>query len=235
MRALYLVLLVALCLPLQAGDPGNLERAIEMFRSPHPAARAEGSRLANKELRKLLAPLLNAMQDPDPEVRRRVREAILSLVPFHERATETQQERQLRMNRAQFEALKAWQVQIKKQKAVSIPRVQQQKDLLDAIKRQLVLRNKNTQKAARVLARFGVTGNFVNIANAGRGLRVDRVEKKSHAENAGLLPGDTILPVNASQFTSYEVFVNTLDPRRGWSGAKLKVLRAARIFQITLK
>ena len=68
MRALYLVLLFALCLPLQAGDPQDLDRAVEMFRSPHPAVRVEGSKVADKELRKLLAPLLKAMEDPDPEV-----------------------------------------------------------------------------------------------------------------------------------------------------------------------
>ncbi len=48
MRALYLVVLITLCLPLQAGDPANLNTAVEMFRSPHPAARAEGSKIADQ-------------------------------------------------------------------------------------------------------------------------------------------------------------------------------------------
>ena len=66
MRALYLVVLITLCLPLQAGDPADLNTAIKMFRSPHAAMRAEGSKIANRELRKLLAPLLKAMEGPDP-------------------------------------------------------------------------------------------------------------------------------------------------------------------------
>ncbi len=41
------------------------------------------------ELRRMLAPLLKAMQDPDPEVRRRAREAILGLVPNCRAALET--------------------------------------------------------------------------------------------------------------------------------------------------
>ncbi len=90
MRALYLVVLITLCLPLQAGDPADLNTAVEMFRSPHPAVRAEGTKIADRELRKLLAPLLKAMEDPDPEVRRRVREAILALVPFHDREAKAQ-------------------------------------------------------------------------------------------------------------------------------------------------
>ena len=88
MRALHLVVIITLCLPLQAGDPADLNTAVEMFRSPHPAVRAEGSKIADRELRKLLAPLLKAMEDPDPEVRRRVREAILGLVPHHGREPE---------------------------------------------------------------------------------------------------------------------------------------------------
>ena len=39
------------------------------------------NRLAERELRKLLAPLLKAMKGDDPEVRRRARRSILSLVP----------------------------------------------------------------------------------------------------------------------------------------------------------
>ena len=97
-------------------------------------------------------------------------------------------------------------------------------------------KNKNVQKAARVVGKFGVTGKLIKIVNAGfRGLRVNRVLKGSAAEQAGLLKGDTILSVNGTAFTNYEVFLKALDPRRGWSGAKLKVMRGARIFEITVK
>ncbi len=94
--------------------------------------------------------------------------------------------------------------------------------------------NKKVQRASRVVGKFGVTGKFVKVANAVRGLRVDRVLKGSVAEQAGLLKGDTILSVNGTAFT-FEVFLKALDPRRGWSGVKLRVMRGARIFEITVK
>ncbi len=52
-----------------------------LFRSPDAGTRAAGSQLAERELRRLLAPLLEALKDGDPEVRRRARRSILSLVP----------------------------------------------------------------------------------------------------------------------------------------------------------
>jgi HEAT repeat protein len=79
MRALAVALLLSV--PLTAGDKPSLEKAVELFRSPDAGQRAAGSQLAERELRKLLAPLLKAMEDDDPEVRRRARRSILSLVP----------------------------------------------------------------------------------------------------------------------------------------------------------
>ena len=58
MRALYLVLLIVICLPLQAGEAPELERAVSMFRNNDAAVRRAGSKLADRELRRLLAPLL---------------------------------------------------------------------------------------------------------------------------------------------------------------------------------
>ena len=79
MRALYLVVLITLCLPLQAGDPADLNTAVEMFRSPYPAVRAEGTKIADSALRRLRAPFMRALQDPDPEVRRRVTGPLLMM------------------------------------------------------------------------------------------------------------------------------------------------------------
>jgi hypothetical protein len=237
MRALYLVLLITLCLPLQAGDPADLNSAVEMFRSPRPAVRAEGSKIADKELRRLLGPFMKALQDPDPEVRRRVSESILALVPFHDREPETQTQHVNRLVLAQAQALKVFRLGVLKQRIVRIPQFQphQQKKLLDALQRQVVIQNKKLRKAASVVGKFGVTGSFIQVANAIRGLRVNQVAKGSAAEQAGIVKGDTILSVNGTVFANYEVFLTLLDGRRGWSGAKLKVMRGARIFEITVK
>jgi hypothetical protein len=79
MRALALVLLLSV--PLTADEESSLREAVELFRSPDAGTRGAGSQLADRELRNLLAPLLEALKDKDPEVRRRARRSILSLVP----------------------------------------------------------------------------------------------------------------------------------------------------------
>jgi len=79
MRALAVALLLSVSL--SAGEGSSLEKAVKLFRSPDAGTRAAGSQLAEREVRKLLAPLLEALKDEDPEVRRRARRSILSLVP----------------------------------------------------------------------------------------------------------------------------------------------------------
>lgn len=79
MRTLAVALLLSV--PLTAGDRSSLEKAVELFKSQDAGQREAGSQLAERELRRLLAPLLKAMEDDDPEMRRRARRSILSLVP----------------------------------------------------------------------------------------------------------------------------------------------------------
>ncbi|MHC4164470.1 MAG: PDZ domain-containing protein [Planctomycetota bacterium] len=79
MRALAVALLLSV--PLTAGDKSSLEKAVELFRSPDAGKREAGSQLAEREVRRLLAPLFKALKEDDPEVRRRARWVLLSLVP----------------------------------------------------------------------------------------------------------------------------------------------------------
>jgi hypothetical protein len=79
MRALAVALLLSV--PLTAGDKSSLEKAVELFRSPDAEERWAGSQIAEREVRKFLAPLFRALKDHDPEVRRRARWALLSLTP----------------------------------------------------------------------------------------------------------------------------------------------------------
>jgi len=90
MRAMAVALLLSV--PLTAGDESSLEKAVELFRSPDAAKRAAGSQLAKRQLRRLLAPLLAAMKDDDPEVRRRARRSIVSLVPGETNEPQTEEE-----------------------------------------------------------------------------------------------------------------------------------------------
>jgi hypothetical protein len=79
MRALAVALLLSV--PLTAGDKSSLEKAVELFRSPDAGKREAGSQLAEREVRRLLAPLFKALKEDDPEVRRRARWVLLSLMP----------------------------------------------------------------------------------------------------------------------------------------------------------
>lgn len=73
-----LLLLAALA----AGDETlKLDIAVKGFKSPDLAERQAASRLAQKEVVRLLKPLLDALKDPDPEVRRRAKAAIAMELP----------------------------------------------------------------------------------------------------------------------------------------------------------
>jgi hypothetical protein len=91
MRALAVVLLLSV--PLTADDDSSLQEAVELFKSQDAGKRAAGSQLAERELRRLLAPLLAALKHYDPEVRRRARRAILSLVPGEPKKEQARQAR----------------------------------------------------------------------------------------------------------------------------------------------
>ncbi|MHC4958051.1 MAG: hypothetical protein ACYTGN_06710 [Planctomycetota bacterium] len=67
---------------LVAGEKSMLEVAVERFSSQHLAVRDQGSRDASREVRRLLKPLLVALEHSDPEVRRRARAALRMELPL---------------------------------------------------------------------------------------------------------------------------------------------------------
>ena len=226
MRAPYLVLLFVLCLPLQAGDPADLNRAIEMFRSPRAAVRAEGSKLADKELRKLLAPLLEAMKDQDTEVRRRVREAILGLVPDHGR--EPEKKRNL-ANVNRFvnvnQLVGKW---------VFAPQLGLKLKLQPAAVAGL-LRPQHEVAAQMALMHLGLVGRFVAVPKRGTGFRVIKVVRNSAAAKVGLIAGDTILTINKQAVNSWQAFLKVMGKRRNFVGLTLKGLRGKGALEIAVK
>jgi C-terminal processing protease CtpA/Prc len=236
MRALHLVLLILLCLPLQAGEPPELAKAVEMFRSHDPTVRNEGSKLADRELRRLLAPLMKAMQDPDPEVRRRARESILQLVPYHEREPETAQERANRLRQAQVAAIQKVRFRLGRLQVQPGLQIQpaQQKALEALARARLMEKQAANAQGVKVLGKLGVTGNFQQVGQA-RGFRVASVRQDSSAQRSGLRVGDLIVSVNGTAFTDYDAFLKALDARRGWSGALLKLLRGVAVTEIRLR
>jgi len=221
MRAPYLVLLFALCLPLQAGDPADLNSAVEMFRSPRPAVRAEGSRLADKELRKLLAPLLKAMKDQDPEVRRRVREAILGLVPNHGRepAKPQQGQRLFALGKVGL------QFQWVNKNAMPAHLWIQLPGALGA----------NDAVAQASVMRLGLIGKFVLLPKHGRCFRIDEVKPNSAAAKIGLIAGDTILTINKQAVNSWANFLKAIGKQKSFAGSTLKGLRGNASLEIVVR
>ena len=68
--------LLALCLPLSAGDADVLNAAVKSFESESGAVRQNASKAVRRYLEQELAPLIKAMKSEDPEVARRARDAL---------------------------------------------------------------------------------------------------------------------------------------------------------------
>lgn len=78
MRALILLLPLAVAF---AGDPSPLGEAVGQWASDSAEERDAASRFVGIHIRRELAPVVEALQASDPEVRRRARAAIESLLP----------------------------------------------------------------------------------------------------------------------------------------------------------
>ena len=213
MRALAVALLLSV--PLSASDKAPLEKAVELFRSPDAGKRAAGSQLAERELRKLLAPLLEAMQDDDPEVRRRARRSILSLVPSEPQQYEAPQteEEILTVIRT---LLKQRQVLRAQQQA---PRARRRQEL--------------GQKTKRLLTHFGVRGT--KWLPRKTGFFVQHVEECSPADRLGLRRGDVILQVNGSAVTESRDFLAALGDKPDWTRITVVRLRDGQIERLPQK
>lgn len=203
MRALAVALLLSV--PLTAGDNPSLEKAVELFRSADAGKRAAGSQLAEHELRKLLAPLLKAMEDDDPEVRRRARRSIVSLVPEKEPQT-------LEDIRAALVELGAQQNQLLKALALT-----PQAKLAGRIQAELA------QRTSRLLVAFGVSGT--QWVPGKPGFYVFGVRKGGPAERLGLRRGDVILRVNGKDVTTSRDFPAALGDKPDWSSITVTRLR----------
>jgi len=200
MRATILALLLSL--PLLAGDRSPLAEAVELFESPDAARREAGSALARNQLQKLLGPLLAALQHADPEVRRRARRAILSLVPG-EIEKETQPELDPRVLRQV--------VQLRMRQQV-LQRLARNREAVAKLRAQNHKTRENLGAAA--LAAFGVTGHSRRQAPLQPGLSVRWVRRGSAAQRLGLRPGDLIVKVNGRATSRLRDFAAVKDWRR---------------------
>jgi hypothetical protein len=167
--------------------------------------------LAERELRKLLAPLLKAMEDDDPEVRRRARRSVLSLVPG-----EVEKEKEPQTTEA---ALLARLQQGPRLRGTQLWAWHLQQAAADQAK--LV------QKAIQILAGFGIDGAHSRITLKGgvKGFGVRRVEAGSPAARLGLRKGDLILRMNGQVATRARDFPAVLGDKSDWNRITVSVWR----------
>jgi hypothetical protein len=207
MRALAVVLL--LFVPLSANDTSPLEKAVELFKSPDAGKREAGSQLAARELRKLLAPLLEAMEDDDPEVRRRARPSVFPVV-----------------REAQEREVQEDQKAANSRTAAAAPRANQSEQIRGAFAIARFVQDAQARKASRLLVAFGVP---TRCALNKPGFFVQEVREGSPAERLGLRRGDVIVQVNRRGVTRSRDFLAALGDKPDWSRITVKVLRDGRL------
>ena len=222
MRALVLALLIVV--PSLAADESSLQAAVRLFSSTDAAARDQGSRTADASLRKLLAPLLQALEDKDPEVRRRARRAILGLVPG-----EVEKEQQPAQPRQQAIWLARWQLQqVQAQRAAPqlAPAKLVRRDLVENA--QGAMRRAEEAEARELIHQFGLTTREFNgsIARKGaHGFQVRKVTQHSRAARLGLVKNDIVVRVGRTDVKTYKGFAAALGPQKGWDRLRLRILR----------
>ncbi len=215
------VLALLLCVPLLAGEKDPLAKAVQLFESPDAARRDAGSHLAGQRLRELLAPLLEALKHEDPEVRRRARRAILSLVPG-------ELEKEDRRN-----APKPQVAQILQARAQLLQQLARRQELnAQALAKALADRNRNRDnQGARALAAFGVTGRVRRRAPLQPGFLVQKVKPGSEAERFGLKAGDIIVQVDGRAASWPRDFARIRD----WKRVRLLVLRGKKYLHLAAR
>ena len=227
MRALAVALLLSV--PLTAGDNSSLEKAVELFRSPDAGKRAAGSQLAERELRKFLAPLLEAMEDGDPEVRRRARRSVLSLVPGEvekeKAAAEVRKALRTLVSAkrpqapvqvsAAFHALARWERTF----PLSYGRVRRERRAYFT---------ELEQEGLRLMQDFGIKISTKRPAAFTSGFVVAGVRKDSAAGRLGIRTGDFIVRIKWVVLGYVHDFARALRDKREWSRIKVMVSRDGR-------
>ncbi len=231
MRALVLALLVVV--PSLAADETSLRKAVRLFHSTDAAAREHGSRTADGALRKLLAPLLRALEDKDPEVRRRARRAILGLVPGElekeqQRAQPPQQLGQqqvlLQVLQGQARRFGAEANQVRARAKLALANQLHLRLLVDV---QRVMRREEA-KSRKLIHQFGLRTQQFNGIVAQKhsvGFQVVKVTQHSRAARLGLVKNDIVVRVNRTDVKTLLQFGAALGPRKGWDRLRLRILR----------
>ncbi|MDH3593081.1 MAG: PDZ domain-containing protein [Planctomycetota bacterium] len=213
-RFLMLAVLVA---PLAAGE---LEDSVERFRSDAADERDAGSVAAHRIVRAHLKPLLDAMGDPDPEVARRARAIVLSLIPRQPNEP-APAATPVAGGRVIFVQGGAGRQQV----------------MVNFVNGRINVVNGN---AGNELNRFGALGHALpdGLARrqlrvpAGRGFAVTGVTVRSAAKKLGLLTHDIVVRVDGKPVLTAKQFKAALGEEKAWPKRKLRVLRGGKVVEL---
>jgi len=225
MRALGFLLL--LLLPLSAGETDDLARAVAKFSSDDAGEREAASQAVRKHVQAELAPLLAALESNDPEVSRRAREAIASLLPEKKKA-----EREASGNAGGNVIVGVGGARA----------VQNFRFILQGNRKgQVVFMQGGDEKQITALRRYGVEGYAIDellvrrqlqLAD-GRGFGVTRVLPGTAAARIGLQTNDVVLSVRGRPVLGPDQVLKALGEKETWNGLDMRIVRAGKL--VTLR
>ena len=223
MRAVGFLLLFLL--PLSAGETDALTRAVAGFNSDHAAEREAASQSVRQHLQRELGPLLAALESDDPEVSRRAREAIASLLPEKKEEPEASDNVGGNMivglggggnQRFRF---------VLKQGGKG---------------GQIMFLQGADNKQAAALKKYGIEGMGVHDAlvrrqlqlAAGRGFGVTKVLPDTAAARIGLQAYDLVLSIGDRPVLGVDRVLKALGKKETWKGLEMRILRAGKLMTL---
>ncbi len=224
MRALGFLLL--LLLPLSAGETDPLARAVARFNSDYAAEREAASQTVRKLLEAELGPLLAALKSDDPEVSRRARRAIASLLPP---GAEEQREAEGSAGGGNMiigvggAANRQFRVIVKQGKGGQIMFVQGGND-----------------QQHEALKKYGIEGESIDPTlvrrqlqlAAGRGFGVTRVLPGTAAARLGLKACDIILSIGDRPVRHPDKVLKALGKKEAWDSLEMTILRTGKVVKL---
>ena len=241
MRVVVVGLLFSLTL--SAGDREPFSDCIRQWRGAQQAEREAGSAHASRELRRILAPLLRAMEDEDPEVRRRARDAILALVPGElrkQQQVDSQAVQQIRLVNGQILQVQGGQLRAAARLMRNAQKAQAQLQRANWGNRkfwngQRILVAPRQPAADEVRKRLGVHARTARAARPYQGgVLVTRVEVGSRAAKLGLVANDVIVEVDGEAVKSPGELAALVAKRPDWSRASVTILRRNRVVRLPI-
>ena len=253
MRIAVLALLLAS--PLLAGEETRLAQSVEAWRSGNTSERDAASLKAENEMRRLLAPLLEALGDKDPEVRRRAKRTLVKLLPRD--AEEEQPAKFVRDERERLQMLLARQVmfaaraaQMQAAARAAAKKNAKQGRGLDNTRKELdKLRNEvnRIKKAelremalragldARQRKRAELVGLAaqvqqalgVKLSDTPKGPLVAQVTRGGMAERLGIAADDLLVEIDGVRVLNVAQLVKQLGKKPDWSRVRFKVTRGS--------